>query len=169
MTCQSCDTHFAIWQFHMTILESHATIDVTLFETLIRMHHDMSWWWLLSCKFLPLHFSEGKLFLKSLFFDISPNFEKEGFCPFDPEVCSFRMPQIPCIKEAINGSILWVCYDVRKHGRSCEYSEYSLHTKFRSRSILRRRSRRSEALWSRNQPGWWNGPRGTVRYSTNWG
>ena len=62
---------------------------------------------LLSCQFLLLHFSEGKLFLKSLFFDISPNFEKEGFCPFDPEVCSFRMPQIPCIKEAINGSIIY--------------------------------------------------------------
>ena len=40
MTCQRCDTHFAIWQIHMTILESHATFDVTLFEIRIRMSHD---------------------------------------------------------------------------------------------------------------------------------
>ena len=38
---------------------------------------------------------------------ISQNFEKEGFCPFDPRVCLFRMPQIPCIKEAINGKIVY--------------------------------------------------------------
>ena len=40
MTCQICDTHFAIWQIHMTILESHATFDVTLLEIRIRMYHD---------------------------------------------------------------------------------------------------------------------------------
>ena len=52
-------------------------------------------------------FQRGKLFLKSLSLWNFSKFAKEGFCTFDPEVCSFRMPQIPCIKEAINGSIIY--------------------------------------------------------------
>ena len=52
-------------------------------------------------------FQRGKLFLKSLSLWNFSKFAKEGFCTFDSEVCSFRMPQIPCIKEAINGSILY--------------------------------------------------------------
>ena len=52
-------------------------------------------------------FQRGKLFLKSLALWNFSKFAKEGFCTFDSEVCSFRMPQIPCIKEAINGSIIY--------------------------------------------------------------
>jgi hypothetical protein len=40
MTCQNCDTQFAIWQIYITLSESNVTFDVTLFEIRIRMHHD---------------------------------------------------------------------------------------------------------------------------------
>ena len=60
------------WQ----ILESHVTFMLHLLESSIGMHHGMSSWWQLSCKYLLLHFSGVNCFWKVSFFEISPNLRK---------------------------------------------------------------------------------------------